>query len=143
MDEPADLTRTAPSSSGCARPSRPIALHRQAAESGRRRTDPQGDDHMHERGSNGIEVGYKGIRAHVTGPLALPTAMVLALGGGAIYVNYVGFQDMKVLLRQANADHDLLACVVSLTAEDRAQLRHAPSRRDIRDWFCPWLRVNP
>jgi hypothetical protein len=121
-----------------------VELHRQAAKQGRRRTDPSEEDHVHEReaAGNGIEVGYKGVRAQVSGPLALLTAVFLVVGGASAYINYRGHERTAQLLERSTADHDLLSCVVSLSPEDRSQLRHARSRKDIRDWYCGWLRTD-
>ena len=88
---------------------------------------------------DGIDVGYKGLHANVRGPLGIIAMLLALIGGSLIYVGHQGFADVKELLRQSSADHDLLSCVVSLSARDREDLRQATSRVSFQR-LCPWLR---
>lgn len=88
---------------------------------------------------NGVDLGYKGMRATIRGPLGVLAAVFLVIGSGLVYVNYKGFEDVKHLLVQSSSDHDLLSCVVSLSLTEREQLRRVTARESFSN-LCPWLR---
>ena len=94
---------------------------------------------MPERGNNGIDIGYRGIHGVIRGPLAIIALLFGVVGGALVYVNYDGFRDVRALLRQSSADHDLLSCVVSLTLKEREKLREMRTRSEFQQ-LCPWLR---
>lgn len=88
---------------------------------------------------NGLDIGGKGIHLQASGPMAILAIVFLLVGGVAVYVVRDGFKEVKGLLQKSTADHDLLACVVSLTPEERTLARQRPDR-DSFEALCPWMR---
>ena len=102
-------------------------------------TEPAGQS------GNGLDIGYKGFGLRAVGPLAILAVSFILMVGLLGWINYRGFEDVKMLLVKSVRDHselvtsqDRLSCVVSLSPEERTRLRQGG--RETFLLFCPWMR---
>jgi hypothetical protein len=128
------------------------AAHPAAEQTAQRRaTDGAHEDHTGERtmsnGGNGFDIGYKGAGVHARGPLAILAIVFVLMTGVLGWISYSTGERIHSAIMQSNAGHtemaasqDRMACIVSLSAEERARLRIQVSRETFVH-FCPWLRL--
>ena len=97
---------------------------------------------------NGVGIGYKGAYASARGPFGLVALTMILFALVISGINYKGFEDMKLLLRQSNMQHsnmttsqDMLTCVLSLSPAQRVQLQNI-SQRESFQVLCPWMRFS-
>lgn len=116
----------------------------------------KGDDTVSD--GNGLEAGYKGAGIGARGPLGIFAVVILLLGGALTVIAYNGaqsivvsnregfalvrnsVQEMQKAVESSRQDHDLLGCIVSLTLDERRELRSMRAPADFRR-LCPWLRL--
>src|SRR6185436_3008249 len=94
---------------------------------------------------NGIDAGYGKAKVGAHGALGIVALVAVLTLGGVLWIGRDGFasmnkahDDIRASLKEAGQASDRLACVVSLTNEERLALR-----RYGKDDFwakCPWLR---
>lgn len=132
-------------------------LYKHAHPPQRRDTDAPHEDHTGQRavgngggpggnGGNGFEIGYKGMGVQARGPLAVLAIVFVLVTGGLGFVGYTHSERIQILLAKANEGHtemaassDRMACIVSLSPEEKTRLRLNVTRDSFAN-FCPWLR---
>src|SRR4029077_11982187 len=96
-------------------------------------------------GSNGIDAGYGKGRVGAHGALGIVALVALLAIGGVLWVGTQGFAgiakehaEARMAIREFASASDRMACVLSLTPEERLALR----RYDKEDFWskCPWVR---
>lgn len=124
-------------------------LYKTAHPAQRRATDRAHEDHTGERtvgNGNGFDIGYRGVGVHARGPLAILAIVFVLMTGVLGWISYNAGEKIQVLLQKSNEGHseiaasqDRLACVGTLSPEEKTQLRLRASRDTFAN-FCHWLR---
>jgi hypothetical protein len=130
-------------------------LYKWAHPAQRRASDEAHEDHTGERkvpnpapnGGNGFDIGYKGAGVHASGPLAIFAIVFILMTGVLGWISYSTGERIHAAILRSNAGHtemaasqDRMACIVSLSPEERTRLRVQVSRETFVH-FCPWLRL--
>lgn len=113
----------------------------------KRHDDPAGSDYADQR-TNGLEAGFGSARVAARGPFAIVGLLVAISLSTLIYVNWVGLREVRdeiintrTAIYQSNKGHDLMACVISMSAVERTESKMARTRGDFMVW-CPWLEAR-
>jgi uncharacterized protein HemX len=96
-------------------------------------------------GSNGMDASYGKAKAGAHGALGIVALVAILAIGGVLWVGTQGFASItkehaeaRTAIKEFASASDRMACVLSLTPEERLALR----RYDKEDFWskCPWVR---
>jgi hypothetical protein len=110
----------------------------------RRRTDPEGCTEGQAR-SNGLEIGYKGLKLNAKGFGVYLALAVVGIVGSNLYAGYRTEQAIVAGGRTAVTEHAILrttqdrtACIVAMTPEERTRFRERFQPGAFKQ-MCPWM----